>query len=420
MPNYLSPGIYVEEVSTGAKPIGMVGTSVPAFLGLAPAKNKHVNQAIACNNWGEFCRYFVNEDSKSTHLAQAVFSFFNNHGSRCYIVNVGENGSISGDVKKRSGLYALETIDEVAIVAAPGYSDAISYEALLSHCEKLQDRIAILDAPESVSDINALKTLKTVSSTTSTGSTSTSSESGESKPATDIKIESTTSQGLRPRNSDEGYGAFYFPWFRGLDALQPNSGSIVNIPPSGAIAGIYARTDATRGVHKAPANEQVRGALGLTYNVSREEHGELNRKGVNVIRMFPDGIRIWGARTLAAEASEWRYIPVRRTFNMIKESIQEGTRWTVFEPNDMMTWKSVERDIRAFLMRVWRDGALLGATPEQAFFVKCDAETNPPEVRDAGQLIAEIGIAPVKPAEFIVFRIGQWTNETESATSTGV
>jgi phage tail sheath protein FI len=158
----------------------------------------------------------------------------------------------------------------------------------------------------------------------------------------------------------------------------------------------------------------------LTYNVSREEHGELNRKGVNVIRMFPDGIRVWGARTLAAEASEWRYIPVRRTFNMIKESIQEGTRWTVFEPNDMMTWKSVERDIRAFLMRVWRDGALLGATPEQAFFVKCDAETNPPEVRDAGQLIAEIGIAPVKPAEFIVFRIGQWTSETESATSAGV
>jgi hypothetical protein len=105
---------------------------------------------------------------------------------------------------------------------------------------------------------------------------------------------------------------------------------------------------------------------------------------------------------------------------MIKESIQEGTRWTVFEPNDMMTWKSVERDIRAFLMRVWRDGALLGATPEQAFFVKCDAETNPPEVRDAGQLIAEIGIAPVKPAEFIVFRIGQWTSETESATSAGV
>lgn len=410
MPNYQSPGIYVEEVSTGTKPIGMVGTSIPAFLGVAPMKNKFVNQAIACNNWGEFCRHFVNEESKSTHLAQAVFSFFNNHGSRCYIVNVGENGSIAGDVKKRSGLYALETIDEVAIVAAPGYSDAISYEALLSHCEKLQDRIAILDAPESVSDINALKILKTVSG----------SESGETKPAADIKIESTASQGLRPRNSDEGYGAFYFPWFRGLDALQSSSGSILNIPPSGAIAGIYARTDATRGVHKAPANEQVRGALGLTYNVSREEHGELNRKGVNVIRMFPDGIRVWGARTLAAEASEWRYIPVRRTFNMIKESIQEGTRWTVFEPNDMMTWKSVERDIRAFLMRVWRDGALLGATPEQAFFVKCDAETNPPEVRDAGQLIAEIGIAPVKPAEFIVFRIGQWTSETESATSAGV
>lgn len=408
MPNYLSPGIYIEEVSTGTKPIGMVGTSTAAFIGVAPAKDKRVNQAFACNNWAEFCKNFVNDDSESTDLSHAVYSFFNNGGSRCYIVNIGTNGTIAGDVRERSGLCALEIIDEIAIVTAPGYSDSISHEALLSHCEKSEDRIAILDPPASVNSIDNLKELNTVSK----------KEPDKTKEGSSKKTGESVSQGLRPRNSDGGYGAFYFPWFKSRDVLKANS--IVNIPPSGAMAGIYARSDANRGVHKAPANEPVRGALGLTYNVSRAEQGELNRKGVNVIRTFPDGIRVWGARTLASEASEWRYVPVRRTCNMIKESIQEGTRWTVFEPNDMMTWKSVERDIRAFLMRVWRDGALLGATPEQAFFVKCDAETNPSEVRDAGQLIAEIGIAPVKPAEFIIFRIGQWSGETESAASTGV
>ena len=408
MPEYLSPGIYIEEVSTGTKPIGMVGTRTAAFVGLAPAKDKSVNQAVACNNWTEFCKKFVNSDSQSTDLSNAVFSFFNNGGSRCYIVNIGGSGSIAGDARDRSGLCAFETIDEIAIVAAPGYCDAVSQEALLAHCEKLQDRVAILDSPAIVSNIDALKELNTVSSQVP----------GEKKDETAKKTGANVLNGLRPRNSDGGYGAFYFPWFKSRDALQANT--LVNVPPSGAIAGIYARTDATRGVHKAPANELVRGALGLAYIVSREEQGELNRKGVNVIRLFPDGIRVWGARTLASEASEWRYIPVRRTFNMIKESIQEGTQWTVFEPNDIMTWKSVERDIRCFLMRVWREGALLGATPEQAFFVKCDAETNPSEVRDAGQLIAEIGIAPVKPAEFIIFRIGQWSGETESATSAGV
>lgn len=406
MPNYISPGIYVEEISTGPKPIGMVGTSTAAFLGVAPEKDKYVNQAIACNNWGEFCKYFTSDNSISTDLSNAVFSFFNQGGSRCYIVNVG-NGSIAGDVRDRSGLYALETIDEIAIVAVPGRCDAISQEAVLAHCEKLQDRVGILDSPAMINSIDDLKELNVV----------TNKDPDSAKDESTKKSTASASKGLRPRNSDGGYGAFYFPWFKSRDPLQPNT--VANIPPSGAIAGIYARTDATRGVHKAPANELIRGALGLTYSVTREEQGELNRRGVNIIRIFPDGIRVWGARTLADEASEWRYIPVRRTINMIKESIQEGTRWTVFEPNDMMTWKSVERDIRAFLKRLWRDGALQGATEEQAFFVKCDAETNSPEIRDAGQLIAEIGIAPVKPAEFIIFRIGQGISETESTTSAG-
>jgi hypothetical protein len=204
----------------------------------------------------------------------------------------------------------------------------------------------------------------------------------------------------------------YFPWIRGRDPLA--AGVIVDQPPSGSIAGIYARVDAERGVHKAPANEPIRGAVGLNYLVTHEEQGGLNKAGVNCIRFFPNsGIRVWGARTLAEEASEWRYINVRRLFNMIKESISEGTGWVVFEPNDPTLWQSIIRDVSAFLTLLWRDGALMGATPQQAFFVKCDAETNPPEVIDAGRVVIEIGIAPVKPAEFIVFKIGQWSGGAE-------
>jgi Bacteriophage tail sheath protein len=152
----------------------------------------------------------------------------------------------------------------------------------------------------------------------------------------------------------------------------------------------------------------VRGAIDLTYRVTRAEQEVLNPAGVNCIRYFPaEGIRVWGARTLAAEASEWRYLNVRRLFNMLKESVSDGTRWIVFEPNDELLWRSIRRDIGAFLTRVWRDGALMGRTAEEAFFVKCDEETNPPDVRDAGQVVAVIGVAPVKPAEFVVFRLSQ-------------
>ncbi|MDX5332721.1 MAG: phage tail sheath family protein, partial [Gammaproteobacteria bacterium] len=165
-----------------------------------------------------------------------------------------------------------------------------------------------------------------------------------------------------------------------------------------------------------PANEPIRQALGLTYQVTHAEQGELNRSGVNCIRFFSDsGILIWGARTLDDAASEYRYIPVRRTMLALKESIQDGTRWAVFEPNDENTWKTVERDIRAFLTLQWRAGALMGTTPEQAFYVKCDAETNPQEVIDAGQMVTEIGVAPVKPAEFVIFRISQWSGEAAEA-----
>jgi len=393
MPTYMTPGIYMEEISAGTKPIAMVGTSTAAFLGVAPAAGKHLNEPVAVSNWSQFIREFVDEDSPSTDLARAVFGFFNNGGSRCYVLNVGQGNPIAGDERKRSGISALETVDEVKIVAAPGYTDVLSYEALISHCEKMKNRFAILDAPDSVANLDALKKVATAGASSSTAE----GDEKKKKPA--------LPDALRPRETD--CAAFYYPWITARDPLS--SGVIVKTPPSGHLAGVYARTDAMRGVHKAPANEPIRGALDLCYKVTREEQGELNAAGVNCLRFFADaGIRIWGARTLAAEASEWRYISVRRLFNMVEESIENGTRWTVFECNDSRTWKSIERDIRAFLTLVWRDGALKGDTPDQAFFVKCDGETNPAEVIDAGRLVTEIGIAPVKPAEFIIFRISQW------------
>jgi phage tail sheath protein FI len=316
------------------------------------------------------------------------------------VLNVGQGGSIAGDARKRTGLYALEPIDEVAIVAAPGYTGVADYEALLSHCEGLGDRVAILDAPLEVENVDVLKKVGTAPAP------------GEEPKKDEAK--KAEGKAARPRNS--AFGAYYFPWVVARDPFD--AGTLVKTPPSGHLAGIYARTDATRGVHKAPANEPVRGAVGLTYRVARAEQGELNSAGVNCIRFFPDaGIRVWGARTLAEEASEWRYVNVRRLFNMIEESIARGTRWTVFEPNDFSLWQAVTRDVGAFLTLLWRDGALVGATPAQAFFVKCDAETNPPEVVDAGRLVIEVGIAPVKPAEFIIFRIGQWSGGSEVQTA---
>ena len=393
MPTYLIPGVYTEVIEAGNKPIEQRGTSTAAFLGVAPAAGKHLNEPYPVANWSQFIREFVEEESPSTDLAKAVFGFFNNGGGRCYVLNVGKGNPIAGDERKRTGITALETVDEAKIIAAPGYADVLSYEALISHCEKMGDRFAILDPPCQATNLDALKKVATA------GASSGAEEGGEKKK------KAAAVDALRPRETD--CAAFYFPCITARDPLA--SGVIAVTPPSGHLAGVYARTDMTRGVHKAPANEPIRGALDLTFKVTHEEQGELNAAGVNCIRFFSDaGIRVWGARTLAASSSEWRYISVVRLFKMIKQSITDGTRWCVFEGNEPHLWMSITRDISAFLTLVWRSGALKGATPEQAFFVKCDEETNPQDVIDAGRLVTEIGIAPVKPAEFIIFRIFQW------------
>jgi len=392
--SYLSPGVYVEEVDRGSKPIEAVGTNTVGFLG--ESSKGPLNESVLITNWSQFVKTFGDFKDCSEHLAHAVYGFFNNGGSRCFVVNVGAPEGVvtapkaanaekkdekaqvqpvvggggrdglfigrDGGPGARTGLKCLDEVDEIAIILAPGQVSPAVQDALLSHCETRKDRFAILDSPETI-------------------------QGGVDK---------------LPKPRDSKYGAYYFPW---IQVYDPDKGNIF-VPPSGHIAGVYSRTDSERGVHKAPANEIIRGALGMKYNVSKGEQDLLNPKGINAIRFMNGAIRIWGARTLSTDPS-WRYINVRRLFIMVESSIERATQWVVFEPNDHRLWKRVQRTIASFLTLLWRNGALMGTAPEQAFYVKCDDETNPPEVIDAGQLVVEIGLAPVKPAEFVIFRIGQ-------------
>jgi uncharacterized protein len=208
--------------------------------------------------------------------------------------------------------------------------------------------------------------------------------------------------------------ALYYPWIKVSDLTGKGKGGLTkDVPPCGHMVGIYNRSDSERGVHKAPANEEIRGIVGLVRNLSKGDQDMLNLEGVNCLRAFPGrGIRVWGARTLASASSggnvTWQYINVRRLFIMVESSIEASLQWVVFEPNDTNLWARVTRDISAFLRDVWRSGALFGTTPSQAFYVKCDEELNPSTLRDLGQLHIEIGLAPTKPAEFVVVHITQW------------
>jgi len=334
-------------------------------------------------SWESFKNHFGDFQAGNMRLAHAVYGFFNNGGTRAWIARLG-HGAEPRDYQ--TVLDRFRAIDEISLVVVPGASLEVQ-DMVLNHCEDvyLQDRFAILDG----------------------------------QPVVDLTKERIQG-GLR--NSDRGYGAIYYPW---IQVYEPVNNRREIIPPSGHIAGIYARVDEQRGVHKAPANEIIRGALGVGIRavdgtetemvLSKADQAGLNPHGINVIRKFDGDIRIWGARTLATDVNaEWRYINVRRLFLFLKKSIDHGTQWVVFEPNDLALWGKITRDVSDFLRRVWRSGALFGATEAEAFFVKCDATNNPREVRDAGQVIIDIGVAPVKPAEFVIFRISQWAGPNPS------
>ena len=278
---------------------------------------------------------------------------------------------VEGGSEASTGIQSLEYIDEISICLAPGMWAASVQSALIQHCETLKDRFAILDPPGGL-DIEEIR---------------------EFREPIDTK-----------------YAALYYPW---IEVRDPSVRRNVYLSPSGHMAGLYARVDVERGVHKAPANEVVRGITrkGLERDVSKREQDLLNPRGINALRFFPGrGNRVWGARTLSSDSS-WKYINVRRLFIFVEESIDEGTQWVVFEPNDEPLWARVRQTITNFLTTVWRSGALEGTKADEAFFVKCDRSTMTQADIDNGKLICIIGIAPVKPAEFVIFRIQQKTRE---------
>ena len=273
-----------------------------------------------------------------------------------------------GGPGKRTGLQAFLEISSVSIMAIPGVTQPEVQAGLIGFCENKKSCFAILDAPMDLKKPNDVATFRDM--------------------------------------YDSTYAAMYHPWLQMYDAGAKRSDFF---PPSGAMAGVFARSDNERGVHKAPANEVVRGCTGLSCNYNTGEQDILNPIGVNLIRAFPGrGIRVWGARTISSNGL-WKYLNVRRLFIYVEESIRANTNWVVFEPNSEMLWGRVKRTIETFLATCWRDGALAGTSPDQAFYVECGPTTMTQDDIDNGRLVCEIGIAPVKPAEFVIFRITQKT-----------
>lgn len=310
-----------------------------------------------------------------------------------------------GDEAKRTGIGGLAAIEDINMICAPdlmagafrrepvaaGDADTVGPEVmvlddkrrqavldmqcgLVAYCERMGDRMAILDPLPGLSP----------------------QEMRDTTLATSY-------------NSDHGQGAIYYPWIKIADPVH--RGQQMFCPPSGHIAGVWSRVGVERGVHKAPANESLRGAVALEVEITKGEQEILNPMGVNCVRSFPGrGILVYGARTLATIGNpSWKYVNVRRLFNYLERSMDRGLQWVVFEPNDQDLWGRVRRNLSAFLWTEWKEGKLFGSVPAEAFYVKCDAETNPQEMIDLGRLYVEIGVNPVKPAEFVIVRIGQWS-----------
>jgi phage tail sheath protein FI len=376
MAEFLHPGIYLEEIDAGAKPIEGVGTSTPLMIGVASRGPKH---ATLITGHAEFLTHFgdvvaepgpeirdkwsrdTEEGGQWWQFALSVKGFFENGGGRLLIRRV-----------DCDDLDALTTHDFVAAIEssniigaslclAPGMWSNQIHNALIARCETRRDCFAILDPPPEL-DVAGVREFR--------------------------------------RPYDTSFAALYYPW------LEIHGDQVA---PSGHVAGIYARVDRDHGVHKAPANEAIRGITKIERELTKREQELLNPEGISVLRSFPErGNLVWGARTLSSDP-EWKYINVRRFLIYLERSIARGTQWTVFEANNERLWANVRRTISDFLLNVWQTGALQGEKPARAFFVKCDRTTMTQDDLDNGRLICLVGIAVLKPAEFVIIRIGQWT-----------
>jgi phage tail sheath protein FI/enoyl-CoA hydratase/carnithine racemase len=372
-PEFSAPGVYVEEIPVRVHSIEGVPTSTAAFIGptrtTPPVMDSDEREPLT--SFLDFERQYGGLDDLQTaqgyecnYIAHAVRVFFDNGGQRLYI------GQVAVDAPAEEYAAALQALPEsarISVIAAPGYSArpaaAEIQQVLIEHVSQPERfRFAVLDAP----------------------------------------LAATIDEVLAAGSSiDSSYAAMYYPWVTTENSLQ--------LPPSGFVCGILARVDSTRGVWRAPANETVTGALDLQAAIDTHGQERLSAQGINSIRSFPArGILLWGARTTSQDP-EWKYVNVRRYFIYLEQSIYEGLQWVVFEPNGEPLWAAVRQTITNFLLNNWRSGGLMGTKAEEAFYVRCDRSTMTQNDIDNGRLIAEIGVAPVRPAEFVIIRIGLWT-----------
>ena len=387
------PGVKIQEVLLGSPPIAGVGTSTAGFVGKAPDAAVAVDTVpVQITSFDQFKATYVGAATRSTNLSRAVRGFFGNGGTECFVVNVKVEGlgnpNAADTTAIEAGIDLLGQRDDIQIIATPGsWSKSIS-DYLSAQAGLLRDRVAILDAPPKTAN-------------------------------TDL----TSGGGKRPGDSE--FAAFYYPRIivgpELVDKVTPANGDPVSeaVSPVGHIAGLYALTDATRGVHKAPANVTVSGALSTEALLTDGDQNTLNIDGVNALRIFAGNTVVWGARTLQVGGNSidalFKYNNIRRLTNFIEQSLKAGLRFAVFEPNNLALRQTITRSVRAFLDGVFRDGALFGATPDEAFYVRFPDVFNTDADRLNGKLVLEVGLRPAPPAEFIIIRIGLLTQSAAAS-----
>lgn len=362
MPTYKTPGVYVEEIPGNSRPITGVSTSTGAFVGVT--EKGPLDKAVRINNYSEFQDNY-GSPLDGHWLAHAVRLFFENGGMRVYIARVDAGaGAVAEEQQYKNAFSLLDVIHDIGLIAVPGIGTASMINFAAEYCRKRRDCFYIADiAVERGNTLNA-----------------------------------------------NSYAAVYFPW---IEVNDDSANAIITIPPSGAVAGIYAQTDMTSGVWKAPAGVEARvyGATGLALNRSNQQDEDLISRGINIIRVFPGpGMVIWGARTLDSQpGAEFRYVPARRTAIFIEQSIKQGIQWAVFEPNGEALWRQLRTVIAHFLTEIWREGGIFGNTPREAHYIKCGRDTTTQTDIDNGIVNIEVGIALLRPAEFVVIKISQKT-----------